>query len=63
MQGPTHDDASLPIGCAAGSQVRGDASDSSFAWIVDFSDGYADLFLRDLSFAFVRAVRSVPAGQ
>ncbi|HJS35398.1 MAG TPA: DUF1566 domain-containing protein [Pseudoxanthomonas sp.] len=39
------------------------ASGSSYAWIVNFSDGYAYDFRRDGSSAFVRAVRSVPAGQ
>jgi hypothetical protein len=42
--------------------VRGDASDSSYAWIVHFGDGYADLDPRGGYYAFVRAVRSVPAG-
>jgi hypothetical protein len=39
------------------------ASDSSYAWVVVFSLGYADSYHRDGSYAFVRAVRSVPAGQ
>lgn len=39
------------------------ASDPSFAWIVDFYDGYASYYHRNGSYAFVRAVRSVPAGQ
>jgi hypothetical protein len=39
------------------------ASDSSYAWIVGFSNGLASLYRRDDSYAFVRAVRSVPAGQ
>ncbi len=39
------------------------ASDSSYAWIVDFYGGGADFYRRDYDDAFVRAVRSVPAGQ
>ncbi len=52
-----------PSGCAAWSQVRGDASDSSCAWFVDFGNGYADDCHRDLNAAFVRAVRASSAGQ
>lgn len=36
---------------------------SSFAWVVDFYDGYADYCHRSDDGAFVRAVRPVPAGQ
>ncbi len=39
------------------------ASDSSYAWFVSFYDGYANDLRRDYDDAFVRAVRSVPAGQ
>ena len=39
------------------------ASDSSDAWFVSFSDGSAYYCLRDGHGAFVRAVRSAPAGQ
>jgi hypothetical protein len=39
------------------------ASDSSFAWFVNFHDGNSNDCHRDNSSAFVRAVRSVPAGQ
>ena len=39
------------------------ASDSSYAWIVIFSSGSALYYHRDSSSAFVRAVRSAPAGQ
>ena len=36
---------------------------SGCAWIVDFGYGVADYYHRGVSGAFVRAVRSVPAGQ
>jgi hypothetical protein len=36
---------------------------SGHAWVVGFSDGYAYGFRRGYGGAFVRAVRSVPAGQ
>jgi hypothetical protein len=36
---------------------------SGYAWIVHFSYGFADGYHRGGSLAFVRAVRSVPAGQ
>ncbi|HJS35397.1 MAG TPA: DUF1566 domain-containing protein [Pseudoxanthomonas sp.] len=40
------------------------ASDSSYAWVVNFYNGYANAYChRDGNNAFVRAVRSVPAGQ
>jgi hypothetical protein len=39
------------------------ASDSSYAWIVHFDDGLAYHCHRGNDYAFVRAVRSVPAGQ
>ena len=52
-----------PSGCAAGSQVRGEASDPSYAWIVNFSNGNANNYHRDNNNAFVRAVRSSSAGQ
>jgi RNA-directed DNA polymerase len=50
-------------GCPAGSQVRGDASDPSYAWIVNFNNGNVNNNHRDNNNAFVRAVRSVPAGE
>ena len=37
--GPTYDDAALPQGCTAGSQARGDAWSSDYAWIVNFNNG------------------------
>jgi RNA-directed DNA polymerase len=52
-----------PQGCAAGSQVRGDAWSSDYAWIVNFNNGNANNNHRDNNNAFVRAVRSVPAGE
>ena len=52
-----------PSGCAAGSQVRGEASDSSYAWVVHFGYGFALDLHRDDGSAFVRAVRASPAGQ
>ena len=52
-----------PTGCAAGSQVHGDASDSSYAWIVNFNNGNANNYHRDNNNAFVRAVRASPAGE
>ena len=52
-----------PSGCAAGSQVRGEASDSSYAWVVNFSYGYALNYHRDNNNAFVRAVRASSAGE
>ena len=36
---------------------------SDRAWVVGFSDGYSGVSHRSYDFAFVRAVRSVPAGQ
>jgi hypothetical protein len=36
---------------------------SRAAWFVDFSYGVSSDFSRDYNYAFVRAVRSVPAGQ
>ncbi|UZW62724.1 DUF1566 domain-containing protein [Lysobacter enzymogenes] len=39
------------------------AGDSSYAWIVYFDDGGSDNYHRDSSYAFVRAVRSLPPGQ
>ena len=50
-------------GCATRSQVRRDASDSSYAWIVNFNNGSANNYHRDNNNAFVRAVRSAPAGE
>jgi RNA-directed DNA polymerase len=50
-------------GCAAGSQVRGDAWSSDYAWIVSFNNGNANNNHRDNNSAFVRAVRGVPAGE
>jgi hypothetical protein len=40
-----------------------DASSSDFAWCVVFSLGNVGISRRDYDVAFVRAVRSVPAGQ
>jgi hypothetical protein len=39
------------------------ASGSSYAWVVNFGYGLADYGRRGNGYAFVRAVRSVPAGQ
>jgi RNA-directed DNA polymerase len=50
-------------GCSAGSQVRGDASSSDYAWCVNFNNGNVNNNHRDNNNAFVRAVRSVPAGE
>ncbi|GAB3755016.1 hypothetical protein GCM10028795_27090 [Lysobacter olei] len=47
----------------AGSQERRDASASSYAWIVNFNNGNANNNHRDNNNAFVRAVRSLPAGE
>ncbi|UHQ21934.1 reverse transcriptase [Lysobacter sp. 5GHs7-4] len=49
--------------CRAGSQVRRDASDPSYAWIVNFNNGNCNYNHRDNNNARVRAVRSVPAGE
>jgi RNA-directed DNA polymerase len=49
--------------CTAGSQVHGDAWSSDNAWIVSFNNGNANNYHRDNNNAFVRAVRSVPAGE
>ena len=51
-----------PMGCAAGSKERRDASDSSYAWGVYFDDGGVSFYGRDGG-GFVRAVRRVPASQ
>jgi retron-type reverse transcriptase len=50
-------------GCAAGSQVRGDAWSSAHAWCVDFNNGNVNNNHRDNNNAFVRAVRAVAAGE
>ena len=51
-----------PMGCPARSQVRREAWAPSYAWCVDFNNGNVNNNHRDNN-AFVRAVRSVPAGQ
>jgi len=48
--------------CSPGSQVRGEAWDSSCAWIVNFNNGNANNNHRNNN-ACVRAVRSGPAGE
>jgi RNA-directed DNA polymerase len=50
-------------GCPAGSQARGDAWSSDYAWIVNFNNGNANNDHRDNNNALARAVRSVPAGE
>jgi RNA-directed DNA polymerase len=49
--------------CAAGSQERRDAWALSSAWIVNFNNGNSNNYHRDNNNAFVRAVRSLPAGE
>ena len=51
-----------PNGCAAGSQVRGEAWSSDHAWIVYFDGGHVGSLRRSGS-AWVRPVRAVSAGQ
>jgi hypothetical protein len=51
-----------PIGCAAGSQVCGDAGPSGSVWIVNFNNGNVNNNDRNNT-AFARAVRAVPAGE
>jgi RNA-directed DNA polymerase len=46
-----------PVGCAAGSKVRGIASSSDYAWIVNFNNGYSNWNHQDNEY-HVRAVRS-----
>src|SRR5688572_23112751 len=52
-----------PSGCTAGSQAHGDAWSSDYAWIVNFNNGNANNDHRSNNNGFVRAVRSVPAGE
>ena len=51
-----------PVGCATGSQVRGEAGPSGSVWIVNFNNGNVNNNHRNNT-AFARAVRAVPAGE
>ncbi len=51
-----------PMGCAAESKERRDASDSSYAWGVNFNNGNVNINNRNNN-GFVRAVRRVPASE
>ncbi|TPG50703.1 RNA-directed DNA polymerase [Rhodanobacter glycinis] len=52
-----------PVGCVAGSQVRGDAGSSGYVWIVNFNNGNVNNNNRN-NRCWCRAVRSVsPSGE
>jgi RNA-directed DNA polymerase len=53
---------SYPFGWGAGSQAFGKAAPRA-AWIVNFNNGNTNDYNRDNNNAFVRAVRSLPAGE
>jgi RNA-directed DNA polymerase len=53
---------SYPFGWGAGSQAFGKAAPRA-AWIVNFNNGNSNNYNRDNNNAFVRAVRSLPAGE
>ncbi len=50
------------VGCAAGSQVCGEAANPDWAWGVNFNNGNVNNNHRDNT-GYVRAVRRVPAGE